>query len=302
MKVGQRFNINLTSSPGGPIRRSTPVLNCSLVLELEHRYQVVDVSGRLQTAESPPANAVPGMSAEQLEREMYHAGVVQTIVAPPASPEHEYLRHNNAVARKSVNRPFTAFARIQGSRVPEGGAAVRVREALRGSTAESTTPADIRQYGYDDRFHGFVIDPARDGVPDDEMLAALADADLPVLVRGGEGFPPAQIAETLLDRAFPLIIGHFGGYPMRRSLMHEMLDLLETTDNCYLETSHVRYRSVLERALLEYPDRILFGSGTPFNHPSVGIMEILTLDVSEDKLHRVFDTNPRRVIPSLNST
>jgi hypothetical protein len=28
-------------------------------------------------------------------------------------------------------------------------------------------------------------------------------------------------------------------------------------------------------------------------------MEILTLDVSEDKLHRVFDTNPSRVIDAL---
>lgn len=276
------------------------------MLELEHRYQVVDISGRLRTAAAdtaPPdgVTTVPDVSPDQLEREMSQAGVVQTVVAPPVVPEGDYLRHNNAVARKSVNRPFIPFARIRGPRVPETGPAGRVRSALASTAAAATSPADIRQYGYDDRFHGFVFDPPRDGLPDAEMLTALEEVSLPVLVRGGDGFPPERVAETLLGRSFPLIVATFGGYPMRRSLMHDMLDLLETADNCYLETSFVRHRPVLERALLEHPDRILFGSGTPTNHPSVGIMEILTLDVTEDKLHRVFDTNPRRVLPSLSS-
>ena len=269
------------------------------MLELEHRYQVVDVNGRLQTDAGPPA--LPELSPDQLEREMYQAGIVQTVVAPPVLPEGDYLRHNNAVARKSVNRSFIAFARIRGPRLPEDGPTGRVRNALAGPTDGATSPTDIRQYGYDDRFHGFVFDPSRDGLPDAAMLDAFEEVDLPVLVRGGEGFPPDRIADTLLGRSFPLIVTHFGGHPMRRELMHEMLNLLDTADDCYLETSLVRYRPVLERALLEYPDRILFGSGTPANHPSVGIMEILTLDVTEDKLHRVFDTNPRRVLPPLST-
>lgn len=269
------------------------------MLELEHRYQVVDVNGRLQTA-SDDHQAVPELSPDQLEREMSQAGIVQTVVAPPVVPEGDYLRYNNAVARKSVNRPFVPFARLRGPRIPDSSPTHRVRNALTKPTADATSPAAIRQYGYDDRFHGFVFDPPRDGLPNDEMLTALEEVDLPVLVRGGDGFPPDRLAETLLDRSFPLIIAHFGGYPMQRSLMHEMLDLLKTTDRCYLETSLVRYRPILERALLEYPDRILFGSGTPANHPSVGIMEILTLDVTEDKLRRVFETNLRHALPSLS--
>lgn len=270
------------------------------MLELEHRYQVVDVSGRLPTNADDGPEAVLDISPDQLEREMHQAGVVQTVVTPPAHPEHSYLRYNNAVARKAVNRPFIAFARLRGPKTPDSGPKGRVRDVLRGAENRHTSPTDIRQYGYDDRFHGFVISPAADGLPDEAMLTALEEVGLPVIVRGGEVFPPDQIAETLFDRSFPLIVAHFGGYPLRRPLMQEMLDLLEGTTDCYLETSFVRYRSILERALLEYPDRILFGSGTPANHPSVGIMEILTLDVSEDKLHRVLDTNPHRVLPPLS--
>ncbi len=39
--------------------------------------------------------------------------------------------------------------------------------------------------------------------------------------------------------------------------MHEMIDLLGEYDDCYVETSFVRYRDLLERALLEHPDRVL---------------------------------------------
>ncbi len=81
--------------------------------------------------------------------------------------------------------------------------------------------------------------------------------------------------------------------------MRDMIDLLDTDDTCYLDTSLVRYRSLLERAVMEHPDRILFGSGTPTAHPSVGLMEILTLNVPEDKLRRVLETNPRRVLGEL---
>ena len=70
-------------------------------------------------------------------------------------------------------------------------------------------------------------------------------------------------------------------------------------DRLYLDTAGVRFRSVLERALLEHPDRVLFGSGAPEVHPNVGVMEILTLDVSEDAMRRAFSANPSRVVPGL---
>jgi predicted TIM-barrel fold metal-dependent hydrolase len=50
---------------------------------------------------------------------------------------------------------------------------------------------------------------------------------------------------------------------------------------------------------MEHPDRVLFGSGAPASHPNVGVMEMLTLDVPEDAMKKVFTNNPSRVVPEL---
>jgi len=90
----------------------------------------------------------------------------------------------------------------------------------------------------------------------------------------------------------PIVLASFGGYPSTPTLMNETLDLLAEYDRLYVDTSAVRYREVLERGVLEHPDRVLFGSGAPDVHPNVGVMEVLTLDVSEDLMRRVFTKNP----------
>ncbi len=95
------------------------------------------------------------------------------------------------------------------------------------------------------------------------MLGQLEDVGLPLIVHAGEGFPPGAAAETLLDRSFPVVLSHFGGYPLNRDLMDEAIDMLDSYDDCYLDTSFVRYRQQLERAVMEHPDRVLFGSGAP---------------------------------------
>lgn len=272
------------------------------MLELEHRFRVVDAHAQLVPDEESVSARGRAISPENLEREMLQAGVVQSVVFPAPDPEGgAYLRANNAVARLSVERPFAAFARIDGPNRPETGVMARLRNTVARRSDRHTSPEDIEQYAYDARFHGFKLDPPRDGIPDADVLAQLEDVTLPVLVHGGERFPPEEIERTLLGRSFPVIIAHFGGHPLRRELMDETIDLLEDHDNCYLETSLVRYRAQLERAFLEHPGRILFGSGAPATHPNVAIMEILTLDVSEDAMRKVFTKNATRVIDGLSA-
>ncbi|QSG03800.1 amidohydrolase family protein [Natranaeroarchaeum sulfidigenes] len=269
------------------------------MLELEHRFRVVDVHVRLNA--DPGSSTGRSITPDTLEREMHQAGVVRSVVFPGQRSNTDYLRANNAVARLSVDRPFVAFARINGTRDPGRGATSQLRNLTTSREEYHTTPEDIEQYAYDDRFHGFKLDPVSDGIPDGEVLAVLDDVGLPVLVHGDERVPPETIADELLDHSFPVILAHFGGHPLNQDAMDRGIDLLDEYDDYYLDTSYVRYRDQLERALLEYPDRILFGSGGPETHPNVAVMEILTLDVSEDKLHRVFDTNPSRVIDALAS-
>jgi len=266
------------------------------MLELEHGFRVVDVHVELEPddARRPRDAGAP----EQVEREMHQAGVVRALVFP-GSRDGGYLKANNAVARVSVGRSFVALARINGARDAGAGPGSRIRNLTASREDHHTSPADVEQYAYDDRFVGFKLHPRVDGLPDEAVLEELESVGLPVVTHGGRGFPPASIAETLLEYDFPLVVSHFGGYPLQGELMDEAIDLLDSYDDYYLDTSFVRLRDPLERAVIEHPDRVLFGSGAPASHPNVAIMEILTLDVPEDAMRKVFTNNPERVIEEL---
>ena len=267
------------------------------MLELEHGFRVVDVHVELEPDESRRRRDAG--DPEGVERELHQAGVVRALVFP-GDREGSYLKANNAVARLSVGRPFVALARISGARDPGRGAGSRLRNIAASRDDRHTSPEDVEQYAYDDRFAGFKLHPARDGLPDAEVLEQFGEVGLPVLTHGGEGFPPEAIETSLLEYDFPVVISHFGGYPLDADRMGQAIDLLDSYDGCYLDTSFVRLRDPLERALMEHPDRVLFGSGAPSAHPNVAIMEILTLDVPEDAMRKVFSKNPARVVEELS--
>jgi len=271
------------------------------MLELEHGFRVVDCHARLHAGPGRPVRGRT-IDGEDLEREMHQAGVVRAVVFPgPQKGDQGYLRANNAVARQAVERPFIAFARIDGPRDPGDGATSALRNFTSSRAEWQTSPEDIEQYAYDDRFHGFKLDPTQDGLPDGDVLDVLDDVGLPVLVHGGRGFTPTELEASLLGREFPVVLAHFGGHPLDRELMGDAIDLLDGYDDLYLDTAAVRYRELLERAVREHPDRVLFGSGAPATHPNVAVMEMLTLDVTEDAMTKVFGRNPSRVIPGLDS-
>jgi len=132
------------------------------MLELEHGFRVVDVHVELEPDETRRPRGIG--DAEQIEREMQQAGIVQSLVFP-AERERSYLRANNAVARMAVDRPFVAAARINGAREPGTGTGARLKNVARSRADHHTSPVDVEQYGYEDRFFAFVIDPVADGLP-----------------------------------------------------------------------------------------------------------------------------------------
>lgn len=273
------------------------------MLELEHGFRVTDVNVRLDPDAAPRELAIDGhvLDPAQAEREMHQAGIVRSVVYPGPRIEGGYLRPNNAIARHAVDRPFVAFARINGPHDPAGTSLSRLRNLATSRGEDHSSPDDIERYAYDDRFHGFKLDPTRDGLPDPEVLDQLEDVGLPVLVHVDADFPPKAVEAVLIERGVPTILEHFGGFPLDRDRMDRVLSLLAKTDRVYVESSAVRYRDVLERAMLEHPDRVLFGSGAPDVHPNVAVMEILTLDVPEDAMTKAFSKNPARVISALGS-
>jgi hypothetical protein len=274
------------------------------MLELEHGFRIVDVNARLVPDASTVAARGREVGPDRLEREFRQAGVVRAVVSPAVGADDGddgYLRANNAVARLSVDRPFVAFARLAGPRTVDDRPAARLRNLTATRDTGHPGPDDVERYAYDDRFHGFALDPAADGLPDAATLSTLADVDLPVVVRAGRSFTPTAAAATVARAGAPVVLAGFGGYPLARELMHDAIDLLDDYDRLYVDTSAVRFREVLERGLLEHPDRVLFGSSTPDVHPDVAVMELLTLDVSADALKRAFDANPSRVVPALSA-
>jgi predicted TIM-barrel fold metal-dependent hydrolase len=267
------------------------------MLELEHGFRVVDVHVRLEPDEFRRPDSQTG-DPETIEREMHQAGVVRSVVFP-GQRGGRYLEANNAVARMSVGRPFVAFARINGPRDPGSNPSAKLRNITASREDEHTSPDDVEQYAYDERFAGFKLHPPADGLPDEAVLDRLADVGLPVLVHAGRQFPPGAVADHLLPYDVPIIVEHFGGYPLDHGLIARGIDLLDQSDSCYLDTSYVRFRDPMERAVMEHPDRICFGSGAPSTHPDVSVMEILTLDVPEDAMRKVFTNNPSRVVEEL---
>ncbi|WP_436902326.1 amidohydrolase family protein [Halovenus halobia] len=266
------------------------------MLELEHGFRVVDTHVILEPDETRRPRGLG--DAEQLEVEMEQAGIVQSLVFPGIR-DSSYVKANNAAARLAVNRPFRPIARINGTRDPGQGATSRLRNLASSRSDDHTSPDDIEQYAYEDRFYGFVLDPAADGMPDEEVLAQLDDAGLPLITYGGEDCPPSAIETTLLGYDFPVIIAHCGGYPSNEAMMDAAIDLLDRHEQCYLDTSLVRTRDPLERALMEHPSQVVFGSGAPEIHPNVAVMEILTLDVPEDAMRKVFSKNAARLFEAL---
>jgi predicted TIM-barrel fold metal-dependent hydrolase len=231
---------------------------------------------------------------------MHQAGIVRSVVFPERRDDRtDYLTANNSVARRSVDRPFVAFARLTGPRDPGSAATSAIKNLAARPKSHHTDPETVEQFAYDDRFHGFVLAPGADGLPDEPVLETLEAVDLPVIVEGGLDCPPDAVAKTLLTYDFTVVLAGFGGYPLQADLMQDAISLLSEHDECYLDTSYVRFRDPLERALLEHPDRVLFGSGAPRAHPDVAVMEILTLDVSEDKMTRAFSNNATRIVPEL---
>jgi len=272
------------------------------MLELEHGFRVFDVHARLDADRDAVAVRGRNVTPERLEREMHQAGIVRAAVIPGERPAGEgYLRANNAVARLSVDRPFLAFARLDGPRSVGGDAVSRLRSVAAGGTADHhATPEDVEQYAYDDRFHGFALVPGVDGVPTEAVLERLEAVGAPLLVRSGPDLDPTAAADRLFGRGFPVVLSSFGGYPLDGDRMRAALSLLDDHDDLYLDTCAVRRRDLLERGLLEHPDRIVFGSGAPEVHPDVGVMELLTLDVPADAMRRALSKNPVRVIPAFD--
>ena len=148
------------------------------------------------------------------------------------------------------------------------------------------------------KFRGVKLHPLLDGYhPDDPavhpIIELLIERDLPALIHCGHPiFTLPWSIEELVVRypAAKIILGHMGHGNI--IYINAAIDVAARHPNVYLETSgmpmHSKIREAVERV---GNDRVLYGSDTPFHHPSVELAKVRVSGLSTDLTERVLGAN-----------
>jgi predicted TIM-barrel fold metal-dependent hydrolase len=166
--------------------------------------------------------------------------------------------------------------------------------------AATTTAALLDEPG--SRFRGIKLHPLLDGYhPDDPMvhpvIEVIRERGLPALIHCGHPIFSLPWSIEELVRRFPdarIILGHMGHGNI--VYINASIDVAARNPNVYLETSgmpmHTKIREAVERV---GPERVLYGSDTPFHHPTVELAKVRVSGLSSDQLTAVLGENGRRL-------
>jgi uncharacterized protein len=148
------------------------------------------------------------------------------------------------------------------------------------------------------KFRGLKLHPLLDGYhPDDPAVHPLIELAIerrvPVLIHCGHPiFTLPWSIEELIVR-YPdarVILGHMGHGNI--IYINAAIDVAARNPNVYLETSgmpmHSKIREAVERV---GSHRVLYGSDTPFHHPSVELAKVRASGLSTDLTDRVLGAN-----------
>jgi hypothetical protein len=152
------------------------------------------------------------------------------------------------------------------------------------------------------RFRGVKLHPLLDGYhPDDPgvhpIIELLVERGLPALIHCGHPIFTLPWSIEELIRRYPearIILGHMGHGNI--IYINAAIDVAARNDNVYLETSgmpmHSKIREAVERV---GPDRVLYGSDTPFHHPSVELTKVRVSGLPTEMAGKVLGENGRRL-------
>jgi predicted TIM-barrel fold metal-dependent hydrolase len=231
----------------------------------------------------------PELAVEEVLKRMEDSGIDRAVVSPFTPPDLDLRRANHAVAGAIVaDRRLIGFARID----PRlGEASLRELEICRR-----------------EGLRGVKVDPFEQAFQINSNLVfdffkACVAARLPVLVEAG--FPvlstPIQIgdlAERLPDLV--LLIGHGGQLAMHGLGIFDCLNAVQSNANVYVESSGIPEtgtESLIERAVLEAsPERVVFGTNMPINHPQMEIERIRVAAIPETARQQILGSNMARIL------
>ena len=129
------------------------------------------------------------------------------------------------------------------------------------------------------------------------IIELLIERGLPALIHCGHPIFTLPWSIEELIRRYPdarIILGHMGHGNI--IYINAAIDVAARNPNVYLETSgmpmHSKIREAVERV---GPDRVLYGSDTPFHHPSVELAKVRVSGLSTDLTDRVLGENSRKL-------
>jgi len=249
------------------------------------------VSSRAGTQEGM-ITTVGGMGVDQLIREMDVLGVDRAIAWPMVSYTREMASDNRVIYEGASAHPD----RI----IPFGG--VNPRLGLDEAIAELKRCIEV--YGV----KGVKLNGARDIYYIDDphlslpLVDMIAEAGLAVAFHCGANdfekthpFRIAKISERHPDLSVFLV--HMGG--SGRPNMHDsVIELATQYPNWYLIDSEADYRKVHKALNILGPDRVCFGSDTPFcpMRFELGIRQVIYQDLSQQDRALVMGGNVARIL------
>lgn len=231
----------------------------------------------------------PSQRVEELLERMDANGIDRAVVSPFTPPDLDYRRANQAIAQTvATNDRLIGFARID----PRLGSK-SIAELERCQRAG---------------FRGIKVDPFQQAFQINsnlvfEFFRACASARMVVLVVAGHPnlSSPIQVgdlAERLPD--LRILLAHGGQLAMHGLGIMDCLLVVQATANVYVESSGIPEtgtESLIERAVLEVsPERVVFGTNAPINHPDMELERIRVAAVPDDAKQQILGTNIARIL------
>ena len=166
-----------------------------------------------------------------------------------------------------------------------------------------TCQEKISRYVDKEGFFGIKLNPLRHAyVADDLILDPIMEEaqrrQIPVFIHSGH--PPYSLpwSIALLAERFPQVkvvmihMGHGHGV-----YIDAALKMATRYPNLYLEMSGMPMGVKIRQAYEEVaPDRILFGTDSPFHHPSVEIQKVLTCGLGDTAMEQIFYHNIKKLL------
>lgn len=120
------------------------------------------------------------------------------------------------------------------------------------------------------RFAAVKLMPQQTGLPEPDVLRAVSDAGLPLLVHAGARCTPQFVKRQLLPHVgSPVILAHLGSWPCAADTLDDAVQLAADDPRVHLETSGASIGNFVRFAVEAVPDKVLFGTNTPMCTPAV---------------------------------